>query len=126
MKVRLIDVVLVFLLCALAGMGLSGCGTPEKAETAVLTQVDAADGMVRTIEEGVFRDGQRRPVTYDELVQYVYALRYGAVAVGYDLGLIDRRPDREALAPPRGWIVAPIGDVLRDDPVVPPPADGGQ
>lgn len=107
MKVRLIDVVVVLVLCALGGLAFGGCGTPEKAEVAVLTQVDAADGMVRTIEEGVVRGGERRLVTYDELVQYVYALRYGAVAVAFDLELLDRRPDREALAPPGGWVWAP-------------------
>lgn len=101
----------ICLLGALLGLALKGCAVPSAGAHAVYTAQDAGDGMARTIEEGVpLEDGTLRVVTYDELVQYVYCLRYLNAALAYDLELADAPPDLAAYAPPGGWLagVAPI------------------
>ena len=87
---------------------MPGC-VSAATEAAITTNHAAFDGMVRTIEGGVVTpDGSKRALSYDELVQYVYAGRFGMAAVAYAAGVTDVEPNREALAPRGGWIVAPI------------------
>lgn len=91
------------ILAFVAIISLSACGLPQKAEEQVETQIAVSDGMVRTIEDGVQTEAGWRPVTQDELVRYVYALRFGYYALRYDAGLTDERPTLEEFAPTIGW-----------------------
>lgn len=89
---RMVPVLMILVLLTPA------CGLTEKAREQVITQRSVSDAMVATIEGKA-----GRVPTYDELVQYVYSLRYGWHAMEYAAGITDEAPDREALAPPGGW-----------------------
>lgn len=113
-QTRLSDLRRVLPLMLLFVLFFVGCGLPEKGEAALEQQIVVSDGMARSIETGVeVLDangdvaGHRR-VTYDELVHYVYALRFGYYALEYAAGMSDVAPDPEALGPPGGWVVAPV------------------
>lgn len=94
----------------------AGCGLPQKAEEHVRAQLQVADGMAASIEGR----GVRVP-TYDELVLYVYALRYAWHSLAYAAELTDTEPNRDMFAPPGGWPELPVlpPDVAPGDGVAP-------
>jgi hypothetical protein len=104
--------VLGVLLALVACLFMVGC-VSAAVEKSVSVQAAALDGARRLIEDGVVEqqpDGSTRTrrVTYDELVQIIYAASYNAAAVGWNVGVIEDEPSREAYAPRGGWIVAPV------------------